>query len=105
LFQTHIISDNKICSINGDKNYYENVYNYLASFNANTINGKTKWKNILYPDDLFKKEDKKTLKDKRRRAFRNKCSNYILINNKLYYKKQLKLIDYNFTSNDDITNI
>ena len=84
-----IINNNKLCSIKNNVNYYDNIYNYLLSYNLNTINGKTNWKKVFYPKELKDKNIKKTLLDKRRQNFRITCSNYILKeNNNLYYKKK-----------------
>lgn len=42
---------------------------------------------VIYLKNLFNENDPKTLKDKHRQNFNIICSNYKLINNKLYYNK------------------
>ena len=83
----NLINKNKLCGIKNNNLYYDNIYNYLISFEINTTNNKTKWKNVLYPKDIFDEKDNKITKDKKRQNFRIMCSKYKIINNKLYYIK------------------
>ena len=62
---------NKYVIINNEENYYNNIYNYLYSKKCNTNNNwKTDWKKVIYPPNLYKKDDPKTTKDKKRQNFR-----------------------------------
>ena len=81
--------NNNICSVTNNKDYYENIYNFLISYNLYTKNNKTDWKKIVYPKNLFDVNDCNTLKNKRRQNFRNKCNKYKIIENKLYYMKKI----------------
>lgn len=68
-----IVSNNPLCTINNNKNYYENIYN--------------NWKKIFYPKNLYDKKYSIKLKDKRRQNLRNTCSKYKIIDKKLRYIK------------------
>ena len=84
-----LVNNNKLCFYGKDKDYYDNIYNYIISFEINTKKGKTNWKKVVYPKNLFKADDNnKQLKDKRRQDYRIKCLNYRIINNALFYIKK-----------------
>ena len=55
----NLINKNKLCGIKNNNLYYDNIYNYLISFEINTTNNKTKWKNVLYPKDILDEKDNK----------------------------------------------
>ena len=46
-----LIKNNKLCSYSygKDKDYYDNIYNYIVSIEINTKEGKTNWKKVVYP--------------------------------------------------------
>ena len=48
-----------LCSVNNNKLYYENIYNFLASKLLFTKEGKTDWKKEIYPKNFFIENDKK----------------------------------------------
>ena len=67
------------------------LWEYIKLFNSvelNTKDGKIKWKNVVYHKNLFDINDKKQLKDKRRKNFRLFCSHYVIKNDKLYIKRK-----------------
>ena len=62
---------NKYVIINNKENYYDNIFNYLYSKRMNTNeSGKIDWTKVIYPPNLFKKDDSKQTKNKRRQNFR-----------------------------------
>ena len=48
-----------LCSVNNNKLYYENIYNFLASKILFTKNGKTEWKKLIYPNNFFNEKVQK----------------------------------------------
>ena len=90
-FQSEKNKDNSIyIYLGNNKNYYENLYRYLLSYEKAkfvTIDKETRihWDKLQYPKDLFNVSTKQKIKDKKKYNYRMKALNYTIENKILYF--------------------
>ena len=84
------LNNGKYIEIGDNKNYYDEIYTFLhtkekAKFKTKDGEIFIKWDQVKYPENLINDAMSQNQKDKKRYNFRQKCRNYLIENNILYF--------------------
>ena len=89
-FMQYIMNLNKYVIINNKEKYYDNIFNYLYSKKMNTNeSGRFDWTKVIYPPKLFKKDDSKQIKDKRKQNFRLVAEKHVLSDDNILHIRKI----------------